>query len=111
MISPDTLVEQLDKLNERDNGTSYEAFHAILIKVESAEYITLAVGVFLMLVGFLGCCGAGKESSWMIKLFIAIVVLLILGQFKTNGNIGTCSINGKDGLKFERSTLKVLLNS
>ena len=54
----------------------------ILVRVESAEYITLCVGLFLVLVGFLGCCGAAKDSKWMLQLFITVLIILILGLNK-----------------------------
>lgn len=38
------LVEHLLRLNERDNGTLSSGFETILIRVESAEYLTLSVG-------------------------------------------------------------------
>lgn len=55
-------------------------FETILLRVESAEYLTLAVGCFLLLVGFLGCYGAGKESSWMLTIFIIIMIVIILAE-------------------------------
>ena len=80
MISPTSLVEELDKLSAWENGTTYETFYAILIRVESAEYITLAVGLLLMLVGVVGCIGTATNSKCLLKTFIAISVVLILGQ-------------------------------
>lgn len=38
------LVEHLLRLNERDNGTLSSGFETILIRIESAEYLTLSVG-------------------------------------------------------------------
>ena len=56
-----------------------ENLQVILVRVESAEYITLCVGLFLVVVGFLGCCGAAKDSKWMLQLFITVLIILILG--------------------------------
>lgn len=40
--------------------------------------ILIAVGAFLFILGFLGCCGAMRKSSCMLNLY-AILVLVILG--------------------------------
>lgn len=46
---------------------------------------TLAVGVivvgcFITIICFLGCCGAVKESTWMLKLFAFFVLVFILAE-------------------------------
>ena len=33
----------------------------------SAANIMIAAGVFVMIVGFFGCCGALKESKWLLS--------------------------------------------
>ncbi|CAB4067081.1 CD9 [Lepeophtheirus salmonis] len=37
-------------------------------------YIILGVGAVITLVGFLGCCGAWKESPWMLGTFFVFLV-------------------------------------
>jgi len=43
-------------------------------------YIILAVGATMTLVGFLGCCGAWKESPWMLGTFFVFLVVIFLGE-------------------------------
>ena len=34
--------------------------------LKSASGMLIAVGFFILLIGFLGCCGACKASTWML---------------------------------------------
>jgi CD81 antigen len=43
-------------------------------------YIILGVGALMTLVGFLGCCGAWKESPWMLGTFFVFLVIIFLGE-------------------------------
>nr|KAG5691066.1 hypothetical protein BaRGS_003096 [Batillaria attramentaria] len=66
-------------------------------------YVLMAIGVFVMIIGFLGCCGAIRESQCMlgtffILLFIIFAILLGFGIF---------AVVVKDSLKDEvREMLK-----
>ncbi|XP_064635741.1 CD9 antigen-like [Lineus longissimus] len=58
--------------------------HVNLKELYTAAYILIAVGVIIMVLGFLGCCGAIRESQCMlvtffIFLFVIFVVLLAAG--------------------------------
>lgn len=44
-----------------------------------ATYVVIAVGAFIMVVGFFGCCGAIKENKVM--LIIVRLYFCILSQF------------------------------
>jgi len=47
----------------------------------NAATITLiTVGAFIFVVGFLGCCGACKESSCMLCLYIFLLVLVFIAE-------------------------------
>uniref|UniRef100_A0A3Q2NVY3 Tetraspanin n=1 Tax=Fundulus heteroclitus TaxID=8078 RepID=A0A3Q2NVY3_FUNHE len=39
-------------------------------------YILIGVGVLMMVVGFLGCCGAIQESPWMLGLFFFFLLII-----------------------------------
>ncbi|XP_030646161.1 CD9 molecule a isoform X1 [Chanos chanos] len=39
-------------------------------------YILIAAGALMMVVGFLGCCGAIQESPWMLGLFFFFLLLI-----------------------------------
>ncbi|KAG5853872.1 hypothetical protein ANANG_G00031440 [Anguilla anguilla] len=63
---------------------------AVLGKIESAPpeldqllnvgYLLIAVGGVLLIMGFLGCCGAIKESRCMLLLFFVAVLVVFIAE-------------------------------
>jgi len=51
-----------------------------LAQYQASLWIFVAVGGLLMVVGFLGCCGAGFESVLMLTLFFIVVLILVVIQ-------------------------------
>ncbi|XP_041943329.1 tetraspanin-1-like [Alosa sapidissima] len=51
-----------------------------LNQVVNVGYLLIAVGAVLLLLGFLGCCGAIKESKCMLLLFFIIVLLVFIAE-------------------------------
>ncbi|KAK1886338.1 Tetraspanin-1 [Dissostichus eleginoides] len=49
-----------------------------LSQLSNVAYLLIAVGAVLLLIGFLGCCGAVKESRCMLLTFFSIVLILFL---------------------------------
>ncbi|XP_051993382.1 tetraspanin-1-like isoform X3 [Xyrauchen texanus] len=49
-----------------------------LAQLANIGYVLIAVGVFLALVGFLGCCGAIQESRCMLLSFFIIVLIIFI---------------------------------
>ncbi|GCC25490.1 hypothetical protein chiPu_0003900 [Chiloscyllium punctatum] len=43
-------------------------------------YFCIAIGAVLVLLGFLGCCGAQKESKCLLILFFAIVLIIFIAE-------------------------------
>ncbi|CAL8311144.1 unnamed protein product [Arctogadus glacialis] len=43
-------------------------------------YLLIAIGVVLVVIGFLGCCGAIKESRCMLMLFFIIILVIFLAE-------------------------------
>lgn len=41
-----------------------------------ATYILLGSGALVTIMGFLGCCGAWKQSSWMLGTFVAFLIII-----------------------------------
>jgi len=41
-----------------------------------ATYILLGVGALVSIMGFLGCCGAWKQSAWMLGTFFAFLLII-----------------------------------
>ncbi|KAM9792445.1 tetraspanin 34a [Neosynchiropus ocellatus] len=46
----------------------------------SISYLLIGVGAFLLIIGFLGCCGAVTESRCMLLTFFCIVLILFLAE-------------------------------
>ncbi|XP_064415742.1 tetraspanin-1-like [Latimeria chalumnae] len=51
-----------------------------LEQLVNVGYLCIALGCFLVVVGFLGCCGAIKESKCMLLLFFIIVLLVFIAE-------------------------------
>lgn len=51
------------------------------INYNLAPYIMIACGVFIVLVGFIGCWAANKEHSWALKLYMFVLVILVIVEF------------------------------
>ncbi|XP_077380830.1 tetraspanin 34a isoform X2 [Festucalex cinctus] len=47
-------------------------------QVANVGYLLIGVGAVLLVIGFLGCCGAVKESRCMLLTFFSIVLIIFL---------------------------------
>ena len=52
----------------------------------NAAYVIIAVGSFILFVGFCGCCGAIRESAFMLGV-VSVFVLFFLQNFCEKGTI------------------------
>ncbi|XP_038650131.1 tetraspanin-1-like isoform X2 [Scyliorhinus canicula] len=43
-------------------------------------YFCIAIGIVLVVLGFLGCCGAQKESKCLLMLFFVIVLIIFIAE-------------------------------
>jgi len=44
----------------------------------SAANLLIAAGVIVAIIGFFGCCGAYKQSQWMLGVYCALVILIFI---------------------------------
>ncbi|MCJ8739389.1 hypothetical protein PDJAM_G00046610 [Pangasius djambal] len=51
-----------------------------LKQVLNVGYLLIAVGSVLLLLGFLGCCGAVRESRCMLLMFFVIVLIVFIAE-------------------------------
>ncbi|MEQ2296754.1 hypothetical protein AMECASPLE_027780, partial [Ameca splendens] len=51
-----------------------------LNQVLNVGYLLIAIGGLLVIIGFLGCCGAIRESRCMLLLFFMIVLLVFIAE-------------------------------
>ncbi|XP_053194736.1 tetraspanin 35 [Scomber japonicus] len=53
---------------------------AELNQVLNVGYLLIAIGLLLLVIGFLGCCGAVRESRCMLMLFFIIVLVVFIAE-------------------------------
>ncbi|KAK5914486.1 hypothetical protein CgunFtcFv8_008925 [Champsocephalus gunnari] len=53
---------------------------AELSQLLNVGYLLIAIGALLLVIGFLGCCGAVKESKCMLLLFFVIVLVVFIAE-------------------------------
>lgn len=51
-----------------------------LSQVLNVGYLLIALGALLLVIGFLGCCGAIRESRCMLLLFFIIILLVFIAE-------------------------------
>uniref|UniRef100_A0A8D0DEY4 Tetraspanin n=1 Tax=Sander lucioperca TaxID=283035 RepID=A0A8D0DEY4_SANLU len=51
-----------------------------LSQVLNVGYLLIAIGALLLVIGFLGCCGAVRESKCMLMLFFIIVLVVFIAE-------------------------------
>ncbi|XP_078387226.1 tetraspanin-1-like [Cetorhinus maximus] len=51
-----------------------------LKQIVNVGYLCIAIGSFLVVIGFLGCCGAVKENKCMLMIFFIIILLIFVAQ-------------------------------
>jgi len=49
-------------------------------QILNVGYLLIAVGAILLIIGFLGCCGAIKESRCMLLMFFVIVLVVFIAE-------------------------------
>ncbi|XP_038549249.1 tetraspanin 35 [Micropterus salmoides] len=51
-----------------------------LNQVLNVGYLLIAIGALLLIIGFLGCCGAIRESQCMLLMFFIIVLVVFIAE-------------------------------
>ncbi|KAM4750902.1 tetraspanin-1-like [Anableps anableps] len=65
--------DSLFSLVENVEGLPEEVFQLVYV-----GYVLIGVGAVLLIIGFLGCCGAIKESKCMLLTFFSIVLIIFI---------------------------------
>ncbi|GFN93909.1 tetraspanin [Plakobranchus ocellatus] len=63
--------------------------------IYAVAYVMIAIGFIIMLLGFLGCCGAIRESQWMLGAFFVMLFII----FATLLGFGIWAAAAKDSFK------------
>ncbi|XP_070795695.1 tetraspanin-1 [Pituophis catenifer annectens] len=56
----------------------FGAISASVLQFVHVGYLLIAIGVILFLLGFLGCCGAQKESKCLLITFFSIILIIFI---------------------------------
>nr|XP_040047817.1 tetraspanin 35 [Gasterosteus aculeatus aculeatus] len=70
-VDSGSILAFLGKIENAPAGLSH---------VLNVGYLLIAVGALLLVIGFLGCCGAVRESSCMLLLFFIIVMVVFIAE-------------------------------
>ncbi|XP_075946299.1 tetraspanin 34a [Anarhichas minor] len=68
-VDSSSLLGLLDSVEGTPSGVS---------QLVNVTYLLIAVGAVLLVIGFLGCCGAIRESRCMLLTFFSIVLIIFL---------------------------------
>ncbi|NXC44482.1 TSN1 protein, partial [Penelope pileata] len=49
-----------------------------VMQVVNVGYLLIAIGAVLLVIGFLGCCGAQKESKCLLMMFFSVVLIIFI---------------------------------
>ncbi|KAG7487683.1 hypothetical protein MATL_G00026080 [Megalops atlanticus] len=55
-------------------------FSSQAMQFVNVGFFCIAVGAVLVLLGFLGCCGAQKESKCLLLMFFAIILIIFIAE-------------------------------
>ncbi|XP_069498389.1 tetraspanin-1 [Ambystoma mexicanum] len=58
----------------------FGAFASDLNQFVNVGYFLIAIGAVLVLLGFLGCCGAQKESKCLLITFFTLILLIFIAE-------------------------------
>ncbi|XP_053098677.1 tetraspanin-1 [Hemicordylus capensis] len=64
-----------------DRSSFIDVFGALsssVLQIVNVGYVLIAIGAVLFLLGFLGCCGAQKESKCLLIMFFSIVLIIFI---------------------------------
>ncbi|XP_077306875.1 tetraspanin-1-like [Lithobates pipiens] len=61
-------------------GTLGSGTDSIASQFVNVGYLLIAIGALLVILGFLGCCGAQKESKCLLIMFFSIVLIIFIAE-------------------------------
>ncbi|NWU41906.1 TSN1 protein, partial [Hylia prasina] len=58
----------------------FGALSSSILHVVNVGYLLIVIGAILLVVGFLGCCGAQKESKCLLMTFFSVVLIIFIAE-------------------------------
>jgi len=68
------------------------SFDQLVKGLKDVNYMFVAVGAFISLMSFLGCCGAWQESKCMLNIFLVLLVVILIVEVSV-GAVGYAKRN------------------
>lgn len=83
LINPESFFDVIEHTADQINGqntTLPSELLDFLDQIDSGLWLTLVGAIILLLIGFLGCCGAFRKSACMLNTYAFVMVISILLQ-------------------------------
>ncbi|XP_065513601.1 tetraspanin-1 [Caloenas nicobarica] len=58
----------------------FGALSSSILQVVNVGYFLIVIGSILLVIGFLGCCGAQKESKCLLIMFFSVVLIIFIAE-------------------------------
>ncbi|NXY51643.1 TSN1 protein, partial [Ceuthmochares aereus] len=58
----------------------FGALSSSVLQVVNVGYFLIVIGAILVVIGFLGCCGAQKESKCLLMMFFSVVLIIFIAE-------------------------------
>ncbi|KFP52394.1 Tetraspanin-1, partial [Cathartes aura] len=58
----------------------FGALSSSVLQVMNVSYFLIVIGAILLVIGFLGCCGAQKESKCLLMMFFSVVLIIFIAE-------------------------------
>ncbi|NXQ82242.1 TSN1 protein, partial [Nyctibius grandis] len=58
----------------------FGAVSSSVLQVVNVSYFLIVIGAILLVIGFLGCCGAQKESKCLLMMFFSVVLIIFIAE-------------------------------
>ncbi|KAM6305484.1 tetraspanin-1 [Aegotheles albertisi] len=58
----------------------FGALSSSVLQVVNVSYFLIVIGAILLVIGFLGCCGAQKESKCLLMMFFTVVLIIFIAE-------------------------------
>ncbi|NWU78288.1 TSN1 protein, partial [Onychorhynchus coronatus] len=58
----------------------FGALSSSVLQVVNVSYVLIVIGAILLIIGFLGCYGAQKESKCLLMMFFSVVLIIFIAE-------------------------------
>ncbi|XP_008922589.1 tetraspanin-1 [Manacus vitellinus] len=58
----------------------FGALSSSVLQIVNVSYVLIVIGAILLIIGFLGCCGAQKESKCLLMVFFSVVLIIFIAE-------------------------------